>query len=225
MWQLMVPFCLPLLLIGLSARTILAEAIVVPQTSWRYKAEDSNGPMFPKCLAGCSSFHDVLRTCSQSESIQIDLACFCKEVRLSRPGHSLIGVALTCDSSCSQNTDRKALKSWYMQLCHREDLEVRTKRSVESTSHDNFAMLFVEIPLLAISLETTGHREAMMALGGIFERQSNECVPVPAPATCEKSCGPGNIECVSFPTCYTPGVGETCCSNGSMPSSKNSYSK
>lgn len=45
-------------------------------------------------------------------------------------------------------------------------------------------------------------------------RQVQICKPVPAPATCKASCGPGNIECVSFPTCFNPSAGETCCSNG-----------
>lgn len=217
MWRLMVPLCLTLLLIGLSAQTVLAEAIVVPQTTWRYPAEDSNGPMFPKCLAGCSSFHEVRRTCSQSESIQINLACFCTDVRLSRLRHSLTVGAFTCETSCSHNADQEAINSWYMHLCHHGYLEVRNRRPVESSSQNNHGMVFVETPPSAILLETAGHRKAMMALRGVFERQSTECVPVTAPATCERSCGPGNIECVSFPTCYNPGAGESCCSNGSMP--------
>ena len=52
------------------------------------------------------------------------------------------------------------------------------------------------------------------AVSGLFERQTQLCTPVPAPATCEKSCGPGYVECVSFPTCYNPGEGDVCCSDG-----------
>ncbi|KEZ46939.1 Prp 4 [Scedosporium apiospermum] len=64
------------------------------------------------------------------------------------------------------------------------------------------------VPLLA------GQRQALFALRSIVERQGDICVPVPAPATCEKSCGPGNIPCIGFPNCYNPSKGETCCSNG-----------
>jgi hypothetical protein len=61
----------------------------------------------------------------------------------------------------------------------------------------------------------TGTRSsALLALRGIMERQVDVCVPVPAPATCERSCGPGNIVCISFPTCYNPSAGEVCCSDG-----------
>ncbi|CZS93357.1 uncharacterized protein RAG0_03691 [Rhynchosporium agropyri] len=59
-----------------------------------------------------------------------------------------------------------------------------------------------------------GQRLSKMALDGVFGRQFDNCVPVAAPATCEKSCGPGNIQCISFPTCYNPSAGETCCSDG-----------
>ncbi|KAG4430557.1 hypothetical protein IFR05_013959 [Cadophora sp. M221] len=66
----------------------------------------------------------------------------------------------------------------------------------------------------AAAATTSGQRLSMMAIRGVFERQTNICVPVTAPATCERSCGPGNIECISFPTCYNPSAGESCCSNG-----------
>ncbi|KAL2127478.1 hypothetical protein VTI74DRAFT_10680 [Chaetomium olivicolor] len=59
-----------------------------------------------------------------------------------------------------------------------------------------------------------GQRSALMALRTVIERQTQVCVPVPVPATCEKSCGPGNIPCISFPTCYNPSAGESCCSDG-----------
>lgn len=66
----------------------------------------------------------------------------------------------------------------------------------------------------AASELTSGQRHAAMALASIFERQTVFCTPVPPPYTCEHSCGAGYVECVSFPTCYNPGNGETCCSNG-----------
>ena len=66
----------------------------------------------------------------------------------------------------------------------------------------------------AVAETFTGSYTANMALKNLFERQTRLCTPVPAPATCERSCGPGFITCVSFPTCYNPGRGDTCCSNG-----------
>ncbi|CZT48665.1 uncharacterized protein RSE6_09397 [Rhynchosporium secalis] len=65
-----------------------------------------------------------------------------------------------------------------------------------------------------VAATISGQRLSKMALDGIFGRQFDTCVPVTAPATCEKSCGPGNIQCISFPTCYNPSAGETCCSDG-----------
>jgi hypothetical protein len=56
---------------------------------------------------------------------------------------------------------------------------------------------------------------AFMALPAVFERQVDVCKPVPPPYTCEHSCGAGYVECIAPPTCYNPGLGESCCSNGS----------
>jgi hypothetical protein len=55
-------------------------------------------------------------------------------------------------------------------------------------------------------------RRSYNALRQLMRRQ---CVPVENP-TCEKSCGPGNIDCgpPSLKLCYNPSAGETCCSNG-----------
>ncbi|RKK66442.1 hypothetical protein BFJ69_g15408 [Fusarium oxysporum] len=66
------------------------------------------------------------------------------------------------------------------------------------------------IPLVA------GRSSAFLALKGVIERQVDFCEPVPAPYTCERSCGPGFVECIDFPTCYNPGRGDTCCSDGSF---------
>src|ERR1700732_3813758 len=71
---------------------------------------------------------------------------------------------------------------------------------------------------------TTGQRSSLVAIRGVFERQLQICKSVPAPATCEKSCGPGNIQCISFPNCYNPSAGESCCSNGSTFPSPLSHS-
>ncbi|KAF4628860.1 hypothetical protein G7Y89_g9291 [Cudoniella acicularis] len=59
-----------------------------------------------------------------------------------------------------------------------------------------------------------GQRASYLALKSVMERATFLCTPVPAPVTCEKSCGPGNIECISFPNCFNPGAGETCCADG-----------
>ncbi|PNP59925.1 hypothetical protein FNYG_14747 [Fusarium nygamai] len=60
---------------------------------------------------------------------------------------------------------------------------------------------------------------AFIALEGIMEgvtkRQTNNCREVPdGPNFCERSCGPGNVQCISYPHCYNPSNGETCCSDG-----------
>ena len=62
----------------------------------------------------------------------------------------------------------------------------------------------------------TGSYETSMAPGfsALFERQTRVCKPVPPPLTCERSCGPGYITCISLPTCYNPGKGDVCCSDG-----------
>lgn len=62
---------------------------------------------------------------------------------------------------------------------------------------------------------TGQHSSAMRAIEGVFARQLVFCKPVTAPVTCERSCGAGYVQCISFPTCYNPGLGESCCSNGS----------
>jgi hypothetical protein len=48
----------------------------------------------------------------------------------------------------------------------------------------------------------------------LLTRQIQFCKPVPEPVTCEASCGPGYIQCVSYPNCFNPSAGETCCSDG-----------
>lgn len=60
-----------------------------------------------------------------------------------------------------------------------------------------------------------GSSATSMALRNVFERRLELCKPVPAPYTCERSCGVGFVECIAFPTCYNPSRGDSCCSNGS----------
>ena len=59
------------------------------------------------------------------------------------------------------------------------------------------------------------HGEMAIPIPLLFERQGS-CVAVSATVSnlCEASCGPGNIQCISYPTCYNPSAGEKCCSNG-----------
>ncbi|RDW86004.1 hypothetical protein BP5796_04329 [Coleophoma crateriformis] len=67
----------------------------------------------------------------------------------------------------------------------------------------------------AVSVVAVDLRRATFgALLGLDKRQVTICSPVPEPATCEKSCGPGNIQCISFPNCFNPSAGEVCCSDG-----------
>lgn len=68
----------------------------------------------------------------------------------------------------------------------------------------------------ASDVEVAGQYEARMALSVLMNRQTRLCQPVTQPYTCERSCGAGFVECVKWPTCYNPGRGDTCCSNGSM---------
>ncbi|OJD13723.1 hypothetical protein AJ78_05855 [Emergomyces pasteurianus Ep9510] len=59
------------------------------------------------------------------------------------------------------------------------------------------------------------HRMASMALGKLESRQFKMCKPIKPPYSCEKSCGEGYEACGSFPDCYDPSKGESCCTDGS----------
>src|SRR3569833_392159 len=95
-----------------------------------------------------------------------------------------------------------------------------SKSSVVQSSqiimHHLFMLVFVGAAS-ATAVMQTGQHNAFMALKGVMERQIHVCKPVSPPATCERSCGPGYITC-SFPICYNPSAGETCCSDGSKSS-------
>jgi hypothetical protein len=61
---------------------------------------------------------------------------------------------------------------------------------------------------------------ALMALEGVMagvsKRQTRFCDRVPpGPNLCERSCGAGYVECINPTTCYNPGEGDVCCSDGS----------
>jgi len=57
-------------------------------------------------------------------------------------------------------------------------------------------------------------RSALAELETLFGRQTVFCAPIEPPYTCERSCGAGYVTCIAWPTCYNPGIGEICCSNG-----------
>ncbi|RKL02193.1 hypothetical protein BFJ70_g17359 [Fusarium oxysporum] len=76
-------------------------------------------------------------------------------------------------------------------------------------------LFFVGTASAYISL-VAGRSSAFLALRGVMERQVDFCEPVRTPYTCERSCGPGFVGCIEFPTCYNPGRGDTCCSDGSF---------
>ncbi|KAH7368704.1 Prp 4 [Plectosphaerella cucumerina] len=77
-------------------------------------------------------------------------------------------------------------------------------------------------PLLALAAAVSAssapfsglRAEGAIANSHLLERQADICVPVPPPFTCERSCGPGNVPCVTDRNCYNPSAGESCCSNG-----------
>ena len=78
----------------------------------------------------------------------------------------------------------------------------------------HFSSIFILASVASATAALSGQRDFLMAKPGLFERQTRMCQPVEAPYTCERSCGAGYVQCISYPTCYNPGLGETCCSNG-----------
>jgi hypothetical protein len=83
------------------------------------------------------------------------------------------------------------------------------------------AMQFFTILGLVGAVSATSAIQMSRALNGnpllaIAERQLTVCRPVtPGPNQCARSCGPGNVQCVTASNCYNPSQGEKCCSNGS----------
>jgi hypothetical protein len=69
---------------------------------------------------------------------------------------------------------------------------------------------------LAVATPFQGQRVSVPALPGIFGRQTSDpsdCKPVNS-ASCEASCGTGNVPCGNGGYCYNPSKGESCCSDG-----------
>ncbi|KAH6692455.1 Prp 4 [Plectosphaerella plurivora] len=81
-------------------------------------------------------------------------------------------------------------------------------------------MLFTPLLVLAATASASlspfeGRRvEGAIQNAQLLARQVDICVPVSPPFTCERSCGPGNVPCVTERNCYNPSAGESCCSNG-----------
>ncbi len=76
-----------------------------------------------------------------------------------------------------------------------------------------FSLATVLISFATMAFAATTMQSISFMAGGIEKR--DVCVPVPEPATCAASCGPGNEQCVYPLNCYNPTKGEKCCSNGS----------
>lgn len=81
--------------------------------------------------------------------------------------------------------------------------------------HHAFRPTIVLISVASAAAATTLQQRSFMALGGMIEKR-DVCVPVTEPVTCAKSCGAGSVQCISFPNCYNPSKGQSCCSNGSQ---------
>ncbi|KAK5740952.1 hypothetical protein LTR17_004306 [Elasticomyces elasticus] len=75
------------------------------------------------------------------------------------------------------------------------------------------SLLLISLAFTNVDASLNLRRVTFDSLVGLDRRQI--CTPVPAPATCERSCGPGNVPCITEDNCYNPSVGESCCSNGS----------
>ncbi|KAF4974634.1 hypothetical protein FZEAL_8493 [Fusarium zealandicum] len=84
-------------------------------------------------------------------------------------------------------------------------------------------MHFLSTFLFVGAVSAAAHRvlersAAYLALEGVMEgilkRQVRICKAVEPPVTCERSCGPGFVECTRPDMCYNPGRGDICCSNG-----------
>ncbi|KAH8656230.1 hypothetical protein BGZ60DRAFT_532540 [Tricladium varicosporioides] len=75
--------------------------------------------------------------------------------------------------------------------------------------------LVSSVAAVATNNLSAGQLISLKALRSVVEsRQTRICTPVVNP-TCETSCGPGYVTCIKFPTCYNPGKGDNCCSDGS----------
>ncbi|KAH6673658.1 Prp 4 [Halenospora varia] len=75
--------------------------------------------------------------------------------------------------------------------------------------------LVSSVAAVATNNLSAGQLISLKALRSVVEsRQTHFCTPVVNP-TCETSCGPGYVTCIKFPTCYNPGKGDNCCSDGS----------
>lgn len=102
-------------------------------------------------------------------------------------------------------------------FCTRFELIRKDTRSTTQYSKMYSLPVFA---LMAVASASTmmevGQLASHKALAAIMERQIRFCSPVsPGANLCARSCGAGYVSCVSATTCYNPGMGQTCCSNGS----------
>lgn len=66
----------------------------------------------------------------------------------------------------------------------------------------------------ASAVQISGEVVSENALFGLVERQIRFCSPVrPGPNLCERSCGPGYVQCVRPTRCFNPSEGQVCCSD------------
>ncbi|PGH04422.1 hypothetical protein AJ79_07078 [Helicocarpus griseus UAMH5409] len=79
------------------------------------------------------------------------------------------------------------------------------------------SLVLIASAALAFAAENTKqptHRMGKMPKGKLDNRQFDICKPIKPPYSCAKSCGQGFEACGSFPDCYNPGDGESCCTDG-----------
>ena len=101
-------------------------------------------------------------------------------------------------------------------LCNHQSIQSPSRTIRVPTMHLSILSLSVGGALVAAAGDLfVGESNSFMAINGLFERQI-QCVRVPPPLTCERSCGPGYVTCSFLPHCYNPGLGQVCCSNGSQ---------
>lgn len=110
----------------------------------------------------------------------------------------------------------------HLARCQSPSFEVSACDDLRSTGFRPpwiFAMLSILVLCFSLlSLVTaSAHPHALerRSFDSLHQLMRRQCVPVENP-TCERSCGPGNIDCgpSSWGLCYNPSAGETCCSNG-----------
>ncbi|RHZ46331.1 uncharacterized protein CDV56_103067 [Aspergillus thermomutatus] len=72
---------------------------------------------FPECGLSCSLLQQAADSClaSPDDTHAVHVSCFCQSTLISQLKTSADG---TCDSSCSSESDRQLLKTWYNNYCN-----------------------------------------------------------------------------------------------------------